>query len=474
MNEDTLDDESVLVDDQKIIKKASEEIFLILESKDESKILNELFKNEYSNINFTLIINPSNDNTVLTSLVNYNLTETTIKFITFLKKKIKNSNDFLNYINQKNKKGYNALLYSAFRGNFEIFNKLIEIGADTSISNSSGLNALHLASQGNFPNIIVFLIEKCGFDINSKDNKGNTALHWAVYMDSRQSIDFLVYYGIDMKIKNENGETPLDMAINRNNKYIQNKFEEEYKILVDSKSKNIELSEIDGNNVISLVIFLFKRLSKMKQIFPYLIVIIINEAINQIIIINGYYNFFMSFVFFIFFFLSIFFYFITSKSDPGDVSDIFINSLTLLAQKGEDLKNICPWCINVVNKNTYHCFFCKKCVNYQEFHDIYLNNCIGRNNFNLYINFLYYMIIVFIFKFLIAFWGLFSIRKENYKSTIGFILLQILNVSFCIYFFIKRVKEKIEQYNQGAKLFKRNSKDNECDTNNTKTISEMV
>ena len=84
------------------------------------------------------------------------------------------------------------------------------------------------------------------------------------------------------------------------------------------------------------------------------------------------------------------------------------------------------------------------------------------------------MIIVFIFKFLIAFWGLFSIRKENYKSTIGFILLQILNVSFCIYFFIKRVKEKIEQYNQGAKLFKRNSKDNECDTNNTKTISEMV
>ena len=37
--------------------------------------------------------------------------------------------------------------------------------ADISTTNSSGLNALHLASQGNYPNIIIFLIEKYGFDI---------------------------------------------------------------------------------------------------------------------------------------------------------------------------------------------------------------------------------------------------------------------------------------------------------------------
>ena len=75
------------------------------------------------------------------------------------------------YINQKNSKGYNALLYSAFRGNLEIFNKLMENGADISITNSSGLNVLHLAAQGNYPNIIIFAIEKYKFDINSKDVK---------------------------------------------------------------------------------------------------------------------------------------------------------------------------------------------------------------------------------------------------------------------------------------------------------------
>ena len=54
----------------------------------------------------------------------------------------------------------------------------MESGADISITNASGLNVLHLASQGNYPNMIVYVIDKYGLDINSKDNKGNTALHW--------------------------------------------------------------------------------------------------------------------------------------------------------------------------------------------------------------------------------------------------------------------------------------------------------
>ena len=31
-------------------------------------------------------------------------------------------------------------------------------------------------------------------NINSQDNKGNTALHWAVYMDKKQAVDYLIYF----------------------------------------------------------------------------------------------------------------------------------------------------------------------------------------------------------------------------------------------------------------------------------------
>jgi len=113
---------------------------------------------------------------------------------------------------QKGSKGYNALLYSAFRGNLEIFKKLMELGANINETNSSGLNALHLAVQGNHPNIIVYLMEKCRFDINSKDINGSNALHWGINMNSRQAVDYLVYYNIDIDAKDKDGETALGIA----------------------------------------------------------------------------------------------------------------------------------------------------------------------------------------------------------------------------------------------------------------------
>ena len=124
MLEDNLDDETELINDIETIKRISEKIFPIIQKKDETLILNEFYKKEYKNIDLTLCINNShNNNTILTTLANYNLTRATINFISLITHLNKSSSDFINYINQKNSKGYNALLYAAFRGNLEIFNK---------------------------------------------------------------------------------------------------------------------------------------------------------------------------------------------------------------------------------------------------------------------------------------------------------------------------------------------------------------
>ena len=497
--EDTLDEEETeLIKDPETIEKISEKIFAILQTKDETNILSELYKKEYKKIDLTLCINQfNNNNTILTTLSNLNLTRATINFISMLSHIIKSKSDLANYINQKNKKGYNALLYSAFRGNLEIFNKLMESGADISITNASGLNALHLASQGNYPNMIVYLIEKYGLDVNSKDNKGNTALHWAVYMNSKQAVDYLVYYNIDTNLRDNDGDTALEIAVRKGNQYLIKRFNEDFSVLINKKleeskninhdietdndidnnnNQNIELNHnitrnSNKNNFYEFINKIWANNSQNMAAFPFLLIIFVLEGINQMIIIRGYNNLFMSMVFLIFFLLLLFFYFITSKSDPGEITNKFINSLSLLAEQGENLKNICPWCVNNINKDTHHCFLCNKCVNYQEFHDVYLNNCVGRNNFGLYMNFLYYLTINFIFKFLISFWGIFWLKEERFSKAIKLIIPQIIFVGACTAICILKIKAKIQKYNRfynsGNFFLNKNIKDNLNDSNNS-------
>ena len=131
IQEDNLDEEVELIKDSEIIEKVSQKIFSVLQTKDETNIISEFYNKEYKDVDLTLCINNShNDNTILTTLVNYNLTRAANNFITTIRSYKKPSDEFLSYLNKKNAKGYNALLYSAFRGNLEIFNKLMENGAD--------------------------------------------------------------------------------------------------------------------------------------------------------------------------------------------------------------------------------------------------------------------------------------------------------------------------------------------------------
>ena len=290
MIEDVLDEEKELVKDSETIENISKKIFPILQTKDEAIIISEFYKKQYSNIDLTLCNNSShNNNTILTTLVNYNLTRATSNFLSIIKSYKKPSEEFLLYINQKNGKGYNALLYSAFRGNLEIFNKLMENGANISTTNSSGLNALHLAAQGNFPNIIVFLIEKYGFDINSKDNKGNTALHWAVYSNSRQTVDYLIYYNIDISLRDNDDDTALQIAMRKENQYLVKRLRDDYVTIVNKKEQEVKIkqNENEESNNNHGNSFYDKFLKNIKGIssFHFLLIIIILELTNQIIIL---------------------------------------------------------------------------------------------------------------------------------------------------------------------------------------------
>ena len=53
-----------------------------------------------------------------------------------------------------------------------------------------------------------------GVSVNSKDSSGNTALHWAYYVQRGDFIDVLLVAGANLEIKNAAGNTPVQIGLN--------------------------------------------------------------------------------------------------------------------------------------------------------------------------------------------------------------------------------------------------------------------
>ena len=97
---------------------------------------------------------------------------------------------------------------------------LAESGAEMSITTASGVNALHMAAQGNSAiglNMLLHDYEK-SFDLNEPDNSGATSLIWAAFCGSEISLAFLLAQpGIEVNCQNHKGETALHLALQSTN-----------------------------------------------------------------------------------------------------------------------------------------------------------------------------------------------------------------------------------------------------------------
>ena len=120
---------------------------------------------------------------------------------------------FKKWINAPSNQGYTAILFASYRGNIDTIKILIENGADIYSTNIQGLNVVHMASQGNQPSSIVYFKEKFNFDLMSLDGVGSTALHWACYTGSEDAFNFLLSYNVNINSQDNEGLTPLHLAI---------------------------------------------------------------------------------------------------------------------------------------------------------------------------------------------------------------------------------------------------------------------
>jgi ankyrin repeat protein len=109
------------------------------------------------------------------------------------------------------------LLNAVRYGRTDIIKKLVEAGAKTDLQDSDGHGLLHLAAQQGAEETAALLLEK-GHGIDQRDRQhGYTPLHWAVYYNRMQMVEFLLERGADPHIKNNRGQAALQLARDRNN-----------------------------------------------------------------------------------------------------------------------------------------------------------------------------------------------------------------------------------------------------------------
>ncbi|EDV93502.1 nuclear factor NF-kappa-B p110 subunit [Drosophila grimshawi] len=120
-----------------------------------------------------------------------------------------------------------------------------------SVLNLDGDSGLHVACQHDRPNYIRPLLS-LGCNPNQQNHIGNTALHVAVKEKHTNCIDFFFNapngVRLDLSLKNDDGLTPLHMAIRQNSSDVAKKL-----INYDRSSINVS-NTTDGNNALHMAV----------------------------------------------------------------------------------------------------------------------------------------------------------------------------------------------------------------------------
>ena len=123
-------------------------------------------------------------------------------------------------INEKSHMGWPDLVYVCRGDNREHPDKvqrLLALGADIDVRNYKGKTALHYAAKAGFLKVINLLIER-GAPLDATDNDGETPLFDAIrstIKDSqkqRAALEALLVAGANLNVKNKKGLTPLQVA----------------------------------------------------------------------------------------------------------------------------------------------------------------------------------------------------------------------------------------------------------------------
>jgi ankyrin repeat protein len=108
-----------------------------------------------------------------------------------------------------------AIINAAYMGDIEMLKLLLSTPHDKDYRDGLGGTALHVAIFSNSRNnleVIKLLLEN-GFDVNAISRyNGYTPLHYCVWINNLDAARLLISYRADRNIRDNNGQTPQEKA----------------------------------------------------------------------------------------------------------------------------------------------------------------------------------------------------------------------------------------------------------------------
>jgi ankyrin repeat protein len=108
--------------------------------------------------------------------------------------------------------------YACKFGFKNIVEEFINSGIDKEVKTSFGLTPIHIACEFGYPDLVKYLVQ-IGCDTNcetSSENHRLTPLHYAIIINSSDTVDVLFKAGADIHKKNIYGDNALILATKRN------------------------------------------------------------------------------------------------------------------------------------------------------------------------------------------------------------------------------------------------------------------
>ncbi|XP_012942833.1 uncharacterized protein LOC101855746 [Aplysia californica] len=115
-------------------------------------------------------------------------------------------------LRKKDLQGLTPLKKSVVMSKAEIARLLVLYGAEPSVRDPIGKTALHTAATQGSRDLMAPLLVSPDSSVNVQDSFGWTPLHYAVRGKHKQAVDWLLFLGADVNIKNNEDKTPVEMC----------------------------------------------------------------------------------------------------------------------------------------------------------------------------------------------------------------------------------------------------------------------
>ena len=120
-------------------------------------------------------------------------------------------------IHMKDDRGATPLHFCALSGNQELFNFFVRMGSDVFMKTNHSNTCLHIAAQENHFSICKGLLENYSFNVNMKNDKGATPLHFCAVNGNCELFLLFIKVGSDVYLTTNNGMNCLSIALEKGN-----------------------------------------------------------------------------------------------------------------------------------------------------------------------------------------------------------------------------------------------------------------